>query len=52
MCIGLVVTEDGLPLGYEVFEGNRHDSKTLETIFDAMEEKYGKSQRIWVLDRG
>jgi transposase len=52
VCIGLVVTEDGLPLGYEVFEGNRHDSKTLETIVAAMEKKYGKSQRIWVLDRG
>jgi transposase len=52
VCIGLVVTEDGLPLGYEVFEGNRHDSKTLETIVNAMEEKYGQSQRIWVLDRG
>lgn len=52
VCIGLVVTEDGLPLGYEVFEGNRHDSKTIETIVDAMEKKYGRSQRIWVLDRG
>jgi transposase len=52
VCIGLVVTEDGLPLGYEVFDGNRHDSTTLETIVDAMEKKYGRSQRIWVLDRG
>lgn len=52
VCIGLVVTEDGLPLGYEVFEGNRHDSTTLKTIVDAMEQKYGRSQRIWVLDRG
>jgi transposase len=52
VCIGLVVTEEGLPLGYEVFEGNRHDSKTLATIVDAMEKKYGRSQRIWVLDRG
>jgi transposase len=52
VCIGLVVTEEGLPLGYEVFEGNRHDSKTFTTIIDAMEKKYGRSQRIWVLDRG
>jgi transposase len=52
VCIGLVVTEEGLPLGYEVFEGNRHDSTTLETIVNAMEKKYGRSQRIWVLDRG
>jgi transposase len=52
VCIGLVVTEDGLPLGYEVFEGNRHDSTTLKTIVETMERKYGRSQRIWVLDRG
>jgi len=52
VCIGLLVTEEGLPLGDEVFEGNRHDSKTLPAIIDAMEKKYGPSQRIWVLDRG
>lgn len=52
VCLGLVVTEEGLPLGYEVFEGNRHDSKTVETIVEAMERKYGRSQRIWVMDRG
>ena len=52
VCIGLVVTEDGLPLGYEVFEGNRHDSTTLKTIVETMEAKYGRTQRIWVMDRG
>ena len=26
VCIGLVVTKERIPLGYEVFEGNRHDS--------------------------
>jgi transposase len=52
VCIGLVVTEDGLPLGYEVFEGNRHDSTTLQTIVETMEAKYGRTQRIWVMDRG
>ena len=52
VCIGLVVTEDGMPLGYEVFDGNTHDSKTLETIVKAMEAKYGRAHRIWVVDRG
>ena len=52
VCIGLVVTEDGLPLGYEVFAGNRHDSTTVEEIVAAMEKKYGQAQRIWVMDRG
>jgi len=52
VCIGLVVTEDGLPLGYEVFAGNTHDSKTIPEIVTAMEGKYGQARRVWVLDRG
>jgi transposase len=52
VCIGLVVTEEGMPLGYEVFDGNTHDSKTVEQIVEAMESKYGQAQRIWVMDRG
>src|SRR5947207_14255469 len=37
VCIGLVVTEEGLPLGYEVFAGNTHDSQTIPEIVAAME---------------
>jgi len=52
VCIGLVVTRVGLPVAYDVFEGNRHDSKTLQEIVTAMEERHGRANRIWVLDRG
>lgn len=52
VCIGLVVTTDGIPLGYEVFDGNTHDSKTVETMVDSMEKKYGRAKRVWVMDRG
>jgi transposase len=52
VCIGLVVTEEGIPLGYEVFAGNTNDTKTIPAIVAAMEAKYGKAQRVWVLDRG
>jgi transposase len=52
VCIGLVVTTDGFPLGYEVFAGNRNDVTTLDEIVEAMEAKYGKAKRIWVFDRG
>ena len=52
VCIGLVVTTDGIPLGYEVFDGNTGDSTTVETIVAAMESKYGQASRIWVMDRG
>ncbi len=51
--IGLVVTpEGGLPIGYEVFDGNRADVTTVEDMVRLMEEKYGKARRIWVMDRG
>jgi transposase len=52
VCIGLVVTEDGIPLGYEVYAGNTNDSTTIETIVNAMEAKYGQASRVWVMDRG
>jgi transposase len=52
VCIGLVVTTDGMPLGYEVFAGNTSDSRTVETIVQAMETKHGRANRIWVMDRG
>jgi transposase len=52
VCIGLVVSRCGLPLGYEVFAGNRHDSTTLQEIVATMEARYGKADRIWIVDRG
>ena len=50
--IGLVVTRSGLPLGYEVFDGNRSDATTLQEMMGRMESLYGKASRIWVFDRG
>ncbi len=50
--IGLVVTRDGYPLGYEVFAGNRHDGTTVQEVVQRMETRYGRRARIWVLDRG
>jgi len=52
VCIGLVVTKEGLPLGYEIFPGNKHDSTTVDEVVDKMEKLYGKANRIWVMDRG
>jgi len=50
--IGLVVTRDGIPLGYEVFAGNRTDVTTVEEIVSTMERRYGQAHRVWVMDRG
>lgn len=52
VCIGLAVTREGLAIGHEVFAGNRHDSTTLEEVVETMEKRYGKADRIWVVDRG
>ena len=52
VCIGLVVTREGMPLGYEVFAGNRTDVTTVEEIVGTMERRYGQARRIWVMDRG
>ena len=52
VCIGLVVTRGGIPLGYEVFAGNRTDVTTVEEIVTTMERRYGRAGRVWVMDRG
>jgi transposase len=52
VCIGLVVSKCGMPLGYEVFAGNRTDVTTLQEIVQTMERRYGRADRIWVGDRG
>jgi len=52
VCIALVVTPEGLPLAYEVFDGNRTDVTTVEEIVETMRVKYGHERRTWVMDRG
>jgi transposase len=50
--IGLVASKEGLPLAYEVFDGNRTDVTTVEEMVEMMEQKYGAAERVWVMDRG
>ena len=52
VCIALVVSFDGFPLGYEVFAGNVHDSRTLQSIVTTMEARHGTVGRVWITDRG
>jgi transposase len=52
VCIALVVSFDGFPLGYEVFPGNTHDSTTVRTIVTTMEARHGVVGRVWIADRG
>lgn len=52
VCVGLIVSRDGYPLGYEVFPGNSVDVTTVEEIVEKIEGEYGRAQRVWVMDRG
>lgn len=50
--IALIVNGEGFPLSYEVFDGNRAEVTTLETVLRLIERKYGRARRVWVFDRG
>ena len=50
--IALVVTPDGFPLAYEVMPGNPSDNTTLSDFLTKIEDQYGRSDRVWVMDRG
>ena len=50
--VALVVTAEGFPVAYEVFDGDTADVTTLEEIVDKIENKYGMRGRVWVFDRG
>jgi len=50
--IALIVTPEGFPLSYEVMSGDRADSTTLSGFLERIEQRYGRANRIWVMDRG
>ena len=50
--IALIVTPEGFPLSYEVMSGDTADSTTLSGFLDRINHRYGRANRIWVMDRG
>jgi len=50
--IALVVTRDGFPLAHQAFAGNTRDLSTVKHIVNTIEARFGKSERVWVMDRG
>jgi transposase len=50
--IALIITPEGFPLAYEVMPGNTSDKTTLADFLKKIEAQYGKSERVWVMDRG
>jgi len=50
--LALVVSREGFPLAHYTMRGNTKDVQTVETVVKAIEKRFGKSQRVWVMDRG
>lgn len=50
--IGLMVTEDGLPIGYDVYPGNQFDGHTIRSALTRVSRRYSVSDVIFVADNG
>src|SRR6266446_3208872 len=50
--LALVVTRDGFPLAHFSLAGSTQDLQTVQRIVEAVEQRFGRSQRVWVMDRG
>lgn len=50
--LGLLVSENGYPLDYEIFEGDKFEGHTMLPVIKAFKEKYKMQQLIVVADAG
>ena len=50
--LGLLVTPEGIPIGFEVYPGNTFEGKTISSIIDKLREKFRVRRFIFVGDRG
>jgi transposase len=50
--LALVVTREGFALAHFTMAGNTKDGDTVRQIVTAVEKRFGKTHRVWVMDRG
>ncbi len=50
--LGLLVSKNGYPLAYDIFEGNKFEGHTMLPVIDAFREKYNLPQLVIVADAG
>lgn len=50
--LGLLVSVDGYPLAYEIFEGNKFEGYTMLPVIDAFKNKYKLDKLVIVADSG
>lgn len=52
LVLALMVTKEGLPVGYEIFPGNQYEGHTLVPCLTELRSKYGINRVIFVADSG
>lgn len=50
--LGLLVSKNGYPLAYEIFEGNKFEGHTMLPVIDAFKKKYNLQQLVVIADSG
>lgn len=50
--LGLLVSQGGYPLAFEMFEGNRFEGQTMIPVIEKFKAKYGLQQIIVIADAG
>lgn len=50
--LGLLVSKNGYPLAYDIFEGNKFEGHTMLPVINSFVEKYGLNQPVIVADSG
>ena len=50
--LGLLVSQNGYPLAYEIFEGNKFEGHTMLPVIDHFKQKYQLQQLVIVADSG
>lgn len=50
--LGLLVSIEGYPLAYEIFEGNKFEGHTMLPVIDAFKSRYGLDSMVIIADSG
>lgn len=50
--LGLLVSKNGYPLAYDIFEGNKFEGHTMLPVLDSFKEKYNLDQMVIIADSG
>jgi len=50
--LALLITDEGLPVGYDVFAGNMYEGNTFSFAINKLKERYGIEKAIVVADSG